>query len=328
MLGPIRGSATSEERGMADTTASRLDRAQRARQPEGTGQPPEAWRALPKPENRFLRRFRQHRLAVIGIAALALFALLAILAPLVTFYDPNGIDLTVMRQAPSQDHILGTDPLGRDVWTRLVYGTRVSLAVGMVAVSIYTTIGVVLGGLAGYFGGRVDMVLSRFTDVMMCFPSFMLIVTVAVILPPNIFNVMVIIGLFGWTGIMRYVRAQFLSLRERDFVLAARCVGVGSGWIVFRHILPNAIAPVVVAATMGLAGAIMTESALSFLGLGVQEPMSSWGSMLQDAMSLPILQAMPWLWLPSAIAIAITTLSVNFVGDALRDALDPHMSLG
>ncbi len=287
-----------------------------------------AWKTLPKPENRFLSRFRRHRLAVVGVSAILLFALLAILAPYVTFYDPNGIDLTVMRQAPTTAHILGTDPLGRDVWTRLVYGTRVSLSVGLVAVSIYTSIGVILGGVAGYFGGRVDMVLSRFTDMMMCFPSFMLIVTVAVILPPNIFNVMVIIGLFGWTGIMRYVRAQFLSLREQDFVLAAHCVGVSSGRIVFRHILPNAIAPVVVAATMGLAGAIITESALSFLGLGVQEPMSSWGSMLQDAMSLPILQTMPWLWLPSAVAIAVTTLSVNFIGDALRDALDPHTSLG
>lgn len=287
-----------------------------------------AWKTLPKPENRFLGRFRRHRLAVVGVSAILLFALLAILAPYVTFYDPNGIDLTVMRQAPTTAHILGTDPLGRDVWTRLVYGTRVSLSVGLVAVSIYTSIGVILGGVAGYFGGRVDMVLSRFTDMMMCFPSFMLIVTVAVILPPNIFNVMVIIGLFGWTGIMRYVRAQFLSLREQDFVLAAHCVGVSSGRIVFRHILPNAIAPVVVAATMGLAGAIITESALSFLGLGVQEPMSSWGSMLQDAMSLPILQTMPWLWLPSAVAIAVTTLSVNFIGDALRDALDPHTSLG
>ena len=312
---------------MVDSTATPADGAHEARQPVSSQISPDALQALPKAENRFLRRFRRHRLAVLGLAALSLFALVAILAPFVTFHDPNGIDLTVMRQAPSPAHVLGTDPLGRDVWTRLAYGTRVSLAVGLVAVSIYTTIGVVLGGLAGYFGGRVDMVLSRFTDVMMCFPSFMLIVTVAVVLPPNIFNVMIIIGIFGWTGIMRHVRAQFLTLRERDFVLAARCVGVSSGRIVFRHILPNAIAPVVVAATMGLAGAIMTESALSFLGLGVQEPMSSWGSMLQDAMSLPILQTMPWLWLPSAVAIAITTLSVNFVGDALRDALDPHMSL-
>ncbi|MXY92610.1 MAG: ABC transporter permease [Caldilineaceae bacterium SB0670_bin_27] len=312
---------------MVDSTATPADAVQEARQPVSSQISPDTWQALPKAENRFLRRFRRHRLAVLGLAALSLFALVAILAPFVTFYHPNGIDLTVMRQAPSTAHVLGTDPLGRDVWTRLAYGTRVSLAVGLVAVSIYTTIGVVLGGLAGYFGGRIDMVLSRFTDVMMCFPSFMLIVTVAVVLPPNIFNVMIIIGIFGWTGIMRHVRAQFLSLRERDFVLAARCVGVSSGRIVFRHILPNAIAPVVVAATMGLAGAIMTESALSFLGLGVQEPMSSWGSMLQDAMSLPILQTMPWLWLPSAVAIAITTLSVNFVGDALRDALDPHMSL-
>ena len=313
---------------MVDSTATPADGAHEAQQPVSSQISPDTWQALPQAENRFLRRFRRHRLAVLGLAALSLFALVAILAPFVTFYHPNGIDLTVMRQAPSSAHVLGTDPLGRDVWTRLAYGTRVSLAVGLVAVSIYTTIGVVLGGLAGYFGGRVDMVLSRFTDVMMCFPSFMLIVTVAVVLPPNIFNVMIIIGIFGWTGIMRHVRAQFLSLRERDFVLAARCVGVSSGRIVFRHILPNAIAPVVVAATMGLAGAIMTESALSFLGLGVQEPMSSWGSMLQDAMSLPILQTMPWLWLPSAVAIAITTLSVNFVGDALRDALDPHMSLG
>jgi len=313
---------------MVDSTAAPADGAHETRQSVSSQISPDVLQALPKAENRSLRRFRRHRLAVLGLAALSLFALVAILAPFVTFYDPNGIDLTVMRQAPSPAHVLGTDPLGRDVWTRLAYGTRVSLAVGLVAVSIYTTIGVVLGGLAGYFGGRVDMVLSRFTDVMMCFPSFMLIVTVAVVLPPNIFNVMIIIGIFGWTGIMRHVRAQFLTLREREFVLAARCVGVSSGRIVFRHILPNAIAPVVVAATMGLAGAIMTESALSFLGLGVQEPMSSWGSMLQDAMSLPILQTMPWLWLPSAVAIAITTLSVNFVGDALRDALDPHMSLG
>ncbi|MDE0461487.1 MAG: ABC transporter permease [Caldilineaceae bacterium] len=313
---------------MVDSTAAPADGAHETRQSVSSQISPDVLQALPKAENRSLRRFRRHRLAVLGLAALSVFALVAILAPFVTFHDPNGIDLTVMRQAPSPAHVLGTDPLGRDIWTRLAYGTRVSLAVGLVAVSIYTTIGVVLGGLAGYFGGRVDMVLSRFTDVMMCFPSFMLIVTVAVVLPPNIFNVMIIIGIFGWTGIMRHVRAQFLTLREREFVLAARCVGVSSGRIVFRHILPNAIAPVVVAATMGLAGAIMTESALSFLGLGVQEPMSSWGSMLQDAMSLPILQTMPWLWLPSAVAIAITTLSVNFVGDALRDALDPHMSLG
>ena len=247
---------------MVDSTAAPADGAHETRQSVSSQISPDVLQALPKAENRSLRRFRRHRLAVLGLAALSLFALVAILAPFVTFYDPNGIDLTVMRQAPSPAHVLGTDPLGRDVWTRLAYGTRVSLAVGLVAVSIYTTIGVVLGGLAGYFGGRVDMVLSRFTDVMMCFPSFMLIVTVAVVLPPNIFNVMIIIGIFGWTGIMRHVRAQFLTLREREFVLAARCVGVSSGRIVFRHILPNAIAPVVVAATMGLAGAIMTESAL------------------------------------------------------------------
>ena len=292
------------------------------------GLPEDGWRKPPKTGSRFVSRFLRHKMGMVGLGVILILALMAIFAPIVGLQDPNKIDLTVMRQPPSPDHIMGTDPIGRDAWARLVYGARVSLSVGLVAVGIYCTIGILLGGVAGYFGGWVDMVISRFTDIMMCFPSFMLIITVAIMLPPNIFNVMVIIGIFGWTGVSRLIRGQFLSLREQDFVMAARCGGVRSGRIVFRHILPNAIAPVVVAATMGLAGAIMTESGLSFLGLGVQEPQSSWGSMLQDAMSLPILETMPWLWLPPALAIAVTTLSVNFVGDALRDALDPHMTLG
>ena len=274
--------------------------------------------------SRFVYRFTRHKLGMAGLVVLTIFVLAALLAPLLTRYRPNDVDLRMMNKPPSRQHILGTDGVGRDMWARLLYGSRVSLSVGVVAVGIYCSIGVVVGGLAGFFGGVVDMVISRFIDVMMCFPSFMLIVTVAAVLSPNIFNVMLIIGIFGWTGVSRLVRGQFLSLREQDFVMAARCVGVRSGRIVFRHILPNAIAPVIVAATMGLAGAIMTEAGLSFLGLGVQEPNPSWGSMLQTAMSMDVLENMPWRWIAPGILIALTVLATNFLGDGLRDALDPH----
>lgn len=303
--------------------------------PEGQGkQGPESVNLLTSsarvyrgPQSRFIRRFRRHRLGLIGVGILFVLVLAAIFAPFVAGQDPLRADLRSVDNLPSAKHLLGTDPVGRDTWARLIFGSRVSLSVGLVAVAIYVTIGVILGGLSGYFGGRTDMLIMRFTDVVMCFPSFMLIITVASILPPNIFNIMIIIGIFGWTGVCRLVRGQFLSLRETDFVLAAQAVGVPSRRIVFRHIFPNAIAPVAVAATLGLSGAILAEAGLSFLGLGVQEPMSSWGSMLQTAMSLPILQTMPWRWLPPALAISLTVLAVNFAGDGLRDALDPRMSL-
>ena len=276
---------------------------------------------------RFAYRFSKHKLGMAGLAVILLFALIALLAPLISPYHPNEADFTAMNKPPSGAHVLGTDAIGRDMASRLLYGSRVSLSIGLVAVGIYCAIGVFLGGLAGFFGGWVDMLISRFTDVIMCFPSFMLIITVASVLPPNIFNVMLIIGIFGWPGVSRLVRAQFLTLREQDFVMAARCVGVRSGRIVFRHILPNALAPVIVSATMGLAGAIMTEAGLSFLGLGVQEPNPSWGSMLQTAMAMVVLEHMPWRWIPPAALIAITVLAVNFFGDGLRDALDPHTGL-
>ena len=275
----------------------------------------------------FIRRFRRHRIGVLGVGILLALVVVAIFAPLVAGQDPYLANLRSVNTPPSPGHILGTDAIGRDTWARLVYGSRPSLSVGIVAVAIYVTIGVILGSISGYFGGHVDMLIMRFTDVIMCFPSFMLILTVAAMLPPSIFNIMVIIGIFGWTGVCRLVRGQFLSLRETDFVVAARAVGVPSPRIVFRHIFPNAIAPVAVSATLGLSGAIMAEAGLSFLGLGVQEPMSSWGSMLSTAMTLPILQNMPWRWLPPAIAISLTVLAVNFAGDGLRDALDPRSSL-
>jgi peptide/nickel transport system permease protein len=276
---------------------------------------------------RFWRRLWRHKLGMFGLALLLLLVFAALFAPVLAGHDPVAMDLRLKNQPPSAEHLLGTDAIGRDGWARLLYGARISLAVGLVAVGIYTTIALLLGSVAGYLGGAVDNVLMRFTDIIMCFPTFLLIITVAAVLPPNIFNIMVIIGVFGWPGMTRLVRGQFLSLRSRDFVLAAVAGGVPTPRIIFRHILPNIVGPVVVAATLGLAGAIMTESSLSFLGLGVQQPTPSWGQTLTTAMQLPTLEGMPWRWLPSALAIAFTVLSVNFLGDALRDAFDPRMTL-
>ena len=276
---------------------------------------------------RFWRRLSRHRLGMIGLGMLVVLAIAAVFAPLVAGADPVIMDLKLKNQPPSAEHILGTDAIGRDVWARLVYGARVSLSVGLVAVGIYTSIALVLGSISGYLGGHVDNVIMRFTDIIMCFPTFLLIITVAAVLPPNIFNIMVIIGIFGWPGMTRLIRGQFLSLRGRDFVIAAVAIGVPTRRIIFRHILPNVVGPVVVAATLGLAGAILTESSLSFLGLGVQQPTPSWGQTLTTAMQLPILENLPWRWLPSAVAIAFAVLSMNFFGDALRDAFDPRMSL-
>lgn len=278
----------------------------------------------PSDTHRFRRRLLRHRLGMLGLAVLSLLVVAAVFAPWVAGHDPFINNLRLRNQPPSLDHIMGTDAIGRDLWARIVFGTRISLAVGIVAVGIYTTIALILGSLSGYFGGRVDDVIMRITDVMMCFPTFMLIVSATAVLPPNILSIMVIIGIFGWPGMCRLVRGQFLALRHQDFVLAASSVGVPARRIIFRHILPNAIGPVLVSATLGLGGAILAEAGLSFLGLGVQEPTPSWGTMLLGAMQLPILEEMPWRWAPPAAAISITVLAVNFLGDGLRDALDPR----
>ena len=278
-------------------------------------------------QQRFWRRLFRHKLGMIGLVMLALLVFAAIFAPLLAGVDPAAMDLKLKNKPPSAEHILGTDAIGRDVWARLVFGARVSLSVGLVAVGIYTSIALILGSISGYAGGQIDNLIMRFTDIIMCFPTFLLIITVAAVLPPNIFNIMVIIGIFGWPGMTRLIRGQFLSLRGQDFVIAAVAVGVPTRRIIFRHILPNVVGPVVVAATLGLAGAILTESSLSFLGLGVQQPTPSWGQTLTTALQLPILENMPWRWLPSATAIAFAVLSMNFFGDALRDAFDPRQYL-
>jgi peptide/nickel transport system permease protein len=272
-------------------------------------------------------RFRRHRLAMIGAAILVILVLLAVGAPWVARLDPYTVDLSAYRKPPSAEHLLGTDSSGRDVFARLLFGARISLSVGVVAVSVYTTLGLILGSLAGYYGGWVDSLLMRLADVVMAFPSLVLIITIASVVGPSIYNVMLVIGLLGWPPIARIVRGMFLSLRKREFVVAAQATGVENVRLIGRHLIPNVLAPVIVAATYGMASAILIEAGLSFLGLGVQPPTASWGNMLNAAQSISILEGMPWLWIPPGFMIAITVLSLNFLGDGLRDALDPHQSM-
>lgn len=270
------------------------------------------------------RRFFRHKLAMAGLVILTTMIVLAVFAPLLTQYSPTDINLANMSKPPGNGHLLGTDTTGRDVWARVLFGGRVSLSVGLVAVTISTLIGILVGGLAGYAGGWVDMALMRFTDMVMTFPSLVIIITVASALGPSIYNTMLVIGILTWTGTARLVRGQFLSLREQQYVVAARSMGVLPREIVLRHLLPNVISSVIVAATFGMASAILQEASLSFLGLGVQLPTPSWGNMLRDAQTLSILEGMPWLWLAPGVMIALAVLSINFIGDGLRDALDPR----
>jgi len=281
----------------------------------------------PKRQRLILRSFFRHRLAATGTVVIAVLALLAIFAPLLAPYDPNAIDLLSGQQGPSREHLLGTDEIGRDVLSRVIYGARVSLSVGLVSVAIYTVIGTFLGAISGFYPGIVDSVIQRCTDTVMCFPALIIIVAAVAILGPSIFNVMIVIGLLTWPNICRLVRGQFLSLREREFVEAARTAGARDWQIIFRHVLPNSLAPITVAATFGVASAILTEAGLSFLGLGVQPPTASWGNMINLAQSAAVLQEMPWLWIPPGIMIAVAVLSINFMGDGLRDALDPRMTI-
>lgn len=268
------------------------------------------------------QRLRRNRMAMSGAAIVLLMFLLALLAPVIG-RDPGAIDIANRLQAPGLAYPLGTDDLGRDVLVRILYGARISLLVGFVAVGIATFIGILLGAMAGYYGRWVDAVIMRFVDIMLCFPTFFLILAVIAFLKPSIWNIMIIIGLTSWMGVARLVRAEFLSLRERDFVLAARAIGAKDARIIFRHILPNAISPVLVSATLGVAGAILTESALSFLGIGVQPPTPSWGNMLIAGKQT--LGTAWWLSVFPGMAILITVLGYNLLGEGIRDAMDPRI---
>jgi peptide/nickel transport system permease protein len=270
------------------------------------------------------RRFKHNRLALAGFCVVSFLVLIALFAPLIAPFDPLDINIDNILSSPSASHPLGTDDLGRDILTRMIYGSRISLSVGFVAMGIALAIGITIGSLAGYFGGKIDAVLMRFVDIMLTFPTFFLILAViSIVRNPNIYTIMIIIGITGWMDVARLVRAEFLTLKERDFVVAATTSGAGHLRIIFRHILPNALSPVFVAATFGIAGAILTESGLSFLGLGVQPPNPSWGNIL--TLGKDNIEVAWWLSVYPGFAILITVLSYNLVGEGLRDALDPRL---
>ncbi len=268
------------------------------------------------------QRLRQNRMALAGGVIVLCMFLMAATASLVSS-DPSAIDVGQRLLSPSWSHPLGTDDLGRDVLVRMFYGARISLLVGFVAVGISCLIGIVFGALAGYYGGWIDSLIMRFVDIMLCFPTFFLILAVIAFLDPSIWNIMIVIGLTSWMGVARLIRAEFLSLRQRDFVLAAQALGASDLRLIFRHILPNAMSPVLVSATLGVAGAILTESALSFLGIGVQPPTPSWGNML--IVGKQTLGSAWWLSVFPGLAILITVLGYNLLGEGIRDALDPRL---
>jgi len=268
-------------------------------------------------------RFFTNKMALAGGIVVVLLFIISLLAPWISPYDPGEINLEMVLSSPSSNHLFGTDQLGRDVLSRMIWGSRISLKVGFVATGIAMVIGIILGAVAGYYGKWVDTAIMRFVDIMLCFPTFFLILAVIAFLEPSIWNIMIVIGATGWMGITRLIRADFISLRERDFVRAARTIGAGDPRIIFLHILPNAMASVFVAATLGVAGAILTESALSFLGIGVQPPTPSWGNILtagKDNIDIAW-----WLSLYPGLAILITVLGYNLLGEGIRDSLDPRL---
>lgn len=260
-----------------------------------------------------------NRLIIFGGAIVFFFVIVALFAPLIAPYDPGQIDIENILTGPSREHILGTDSLGRDLFSRMVYGTRISLLVGFIAVGIAAVIGVMFGSVAGYYGRWVDAVIMRFVDIMLCFPTFFLILAVIALLEPGIINIMIIIGVTSWMGVARLIRAEILSLKQRDFIYAERAIGASDLRIIARHLIPNAMAPVLVSITLGVAAAILVESSLSFLGIGVQPPTPSWGNILSEGKS--VMGAAWWMLMFPGLAIFITVLGYNLLGEGIREKL-------
>jgi peptide/nickel transport system permease protein len=271
--------------------------------------------------NKLIGKIIKNRLALSGLIIVTALFMVAVFAPFISPHNYKNIDVKNILAPPSAAHFFGTDDLGRDVFSRMIWGARISLVVGFVSVGISTIIGITLGALAGYYGRYIDMFIMRFVDIMLCIPGFFLILAVIAFVGPNIFNIMLIIGLTSWMGVARLVRAEFLSLKEREFVLGARASGASDLRIIFIHILPNALAPVFISAVLGVAAAVLLESSLSFLGLGVQPPTPSWGNILTDGKAN--IEIAWWLSFFPGLAILITVLGYNLLGEGLRDALDP-----
>ncbi len=264
-------------------------------------------------------------MAILGLFFLIIIFFVALFAKLIMPYDPLELDTDYalgVPTAPNAEHWMGTDTFGRDLLSRLLSGARVSLSVGFVAVGISTIIGMLLGSLAGYYGGKVDNIIMRVADIFLSLPTFYLILSINSLVKPSIYNIMVVIGVFGWMGVSRLVRGEFLRLKEMDFITAAHAVGVPGSRIILKHLLPNSIVPIIVCATISIPGAILYESALSFLGLGVPAPLASWGNMLYDGKEW--LHQAWWMWVPPGLLISMTVIAFNFVGDGIRDAFDPQ----
>ncbi|MGM1018847.1 MAG: oligopeptide ABC transporter permease [Actinomycetota bacterium] len=276
------------------------------------------------PDRLALRRFLRNPVAVVGAIVLIVVVLASALAPIISPYPPDAIDLAQIRQPPSADHLLGTDSTGRDVLSRLLSGGQVSLAVGFFSAIIAVTIGTIVGVVAGWFGGAVDAAISRFIDIMLTVPPVLVVIVLAGIIGPNVALLIAVIAGLSWPNSARIARGVVLGLREEEFVQAARVLGSKSWFIIRAHLIPGVLPAVVVAATLLVAEAVLLESALSFLGAGVQPPQSSWGNMLTEAQSLTVLSTMPWLWIPAGACIAATILSAMAVGDGIRDAIDPR----
>jgi len=269
-----------------------------------------------------IKKALSNPLAFAGFVIIMSMFLLAIFAPIIAPYDPDDINVNAILLAPSMQHWMGTDGLGRDVLSRMLFGGQISLLVGLVAVGISTAIGIVLGALSGYYRGWVDTLIMRLVDVMLSIPSFFLILAVIAFLEPSIINIMIVIGLTSWMGVTRLVRAEFLSLSEREFVQASRTLGAKDMRLIFIHLLPNSLTPIIVSSVLGVASAVLMESGLSFLGLGVQAPQASWGNILTDGKEY--IQFAWWLSLYPGMAILMTVLGYNLLGEGLRDTLDPR----
>ena len=274
-------------------------------------------------QSRQFRAFKKHKLAKFGAFTLGFFILVAVFADLIAPKDPNKMNLRHSYKSPSSEFFLGTDRIGRDYFSRLVHGTRVSLGVGLGGIGIATIIGIFFGGLSGYLGGRIDMFLLKLSELIICFPSIVLILLIVTIVGQSLLNLILIFGFLEWVGLYRLIRSLFMSLKEQEFVEALEAFGVRRFSIMFQHILPNAIAPVTVWMTLTLAGMILAEAGLSFLGMGVPLQVPSWGNLLNGAKDLRVLENYPWIWLPPGIVITLAVLSINFLGDGLRDAFNP-----
>jgi ABC-type dipeptide/oligopeptide/nickel transport system permease subunit len=270
------------------------------------------------------RRLRHDRRAMTGLVLVALLIVAAATAPVIAGHDPIAIALENQLAPPTMEHVLGTDYHGRDIWARIVYGARISLAAGIISQTIAVLLGVTFGLIAGFYGRWIDDVVMRLADITLAFPTLLLLIAMVAALEPSLIVVFVVIGLVGWAGMARLVRGQVLVVRHLEFVHAARALGARDRRVIARHVLPSVVAPVVVAATLGMAGAIMAEASLSFLGLGVQAPTPSWGGMIADARDLGQLRTAPWTSIFPGLAIGATVLGFNLLGDALRDALDPR----